>query len=88
MDPKDKQDQEPKQKPSRELVRERGQMSEVVRLKRGSAAFQFALDMVGSLDDVDRPVLPEKPLPATRVGRSPRTQASECKVYYLNPVRA
>jgi len=41
-------------------------MCDVVRLKRGSAAFHFALDMVGSLDGADRPVLPERPMPGAR----------------------
>ena len=63
-------------------------MCEVVRLKRGSAAFHFALDMVGSLDGTDQPVLPERPLPAARAGRKVRTKASECKVYYLDRAQA
>jgi len=63
-------------------------MCDVVRLKRGSAAFHFALDMVGSLDGADRPVLPERPMPGARAARKVRTKASECKVYYLNPARA
>ncbi len=63
-------------------------MCEVVRLKRGSAAFHFALDMVGSLDGADQPVLPERPLPAARKTRTVRTKASECKVHYLNQSQA
>jgi|GEM_PF-2790370 len=63
-------------------------MCDVVRLKRGSAAFHFALDMVGTLDGADRPVLPERPMPGTRTARTGRTQASECKIYHLNPARA
>ncbi len=62
-------------------------MCDVVRLKRGSAAFHFALDMVGSLDGADHPVLPERPMPGARAARTVRTKASECKVHYLNPAR-
>ena len=59
-------------------------MSNVVTLKRGSSAFHFALDMVGSLNEADRPVLPERPLPGARSTRRARVNASECKIYRMD----
>lgn len=63
-------------------------MSNVVRLKQGSAAFHFALDMVGALNEAEAPVLPERPLPGGRVRGNARARASECKVYYMDRARA